>query len=93
MYLGMLKFTKEQVGDVLQRLYNSEINFLTETFFDAGWKFFMGDRFNGFDYSTQYDVSKVDPTSIADTVSAMAYTAATKFPESEFSVWYKTLQP
>lgn len=39
---------KNKLVDILQALYDQEVNFTITTFWDGGFTFVLGDEFNGF---------------------------------------------
>ena len=81
----MHKFTKDQVGDVLQRLY-AEFHFDMTCICGFGWIFQM----NGL--KKLPIESKVDITNIADALSGFAYEVSKSFPDSDFATWYKSIE-
>ena len=81
----MVNFSVQQVGEVLQRLYESEINILISSFWDAGFDWNLGDSMNGFTDASQ----NVRSWGIANTVDVLAFHAQKMYPESEFAKWYK----
>lgn len=78
-------FKKDQVGDVLQRLYG-EFHFDMTCICGFGWIFQM----NGL--KKLPIESKVDITNIADALSGFAYEVLKSFPESDFATWYKNIE-
>ena len=81
----MHKFTKDQVGDILQRLY-AEFHFDMTCICGFGWIFQM----NGL--KKLPIESKVDITNIADALSGFAYEVSKSFPDSDFATWYKSIE-
>lgn len=77
-------FKKDQVGDVLQRLYG-EFHFDMTCICGVGWIFQM----NGLKKMPLE--SKIDMTNIADALSGLAYEISKSFPDSYFAAWYKSL--
>lgn len=85
----MIRFRKEQIGEVIERLYDSDINARIEWFWDAGYNISLRDDRNGF--VGLNDAPKVDDYDIAETISALAWQARQIYPDSEFSKWYDEL--
>ena len=82
----MILFTSAQVGEVLQRLYNSEINIELSSFWDSGFDYKLGDTLNGFSEVPQ----KILSTSIINTIDAIAFAAVNQYPDSDFAKWYRS---
>ncbi len=90
----MIQFRKEQIGEVIERLYNSEINAQIDWFWDAGFSFGIGDACNGWSLFNRRESpgsEKQNTHDIAETISAIAYKAQQIYPDSEFSKWYDEL--
>lgn len=62
----------------LQDLYDSEINFVIECFWDAGFRVSLGDRLNGWK-----DVIEVD--TFDEAVTALCGLTTKHFPDSAFA--------
>jgi len=90
----MIQFRKEQVGEVIERLYDSEINAEINWFWDTGFSVAIGDSINGrvvFSPITPEHI-KINSHSIADAISVLAWQARQIYPDSEFSKWYNELE-
>ena len=64
--------------DILQMLYDSEINFELACFWDAGFLWKLGDRMNGFPTEGR-------AKTLAEAVEQLKYAALFHFPESDFA--------
>ncbi len=83
----MILFPIERVGEVLQEIYNAEINLSLSSFWDAGFTVKIGDESNG--WGVPYLQVLSDATNkINYVVSALAYWIYTEMPKSEFTEWY-----
>ena len=80
----MILFTSSQVGEVLQRLYDSGINISISS-----------DITDGFRLSIYTDgrcsLLLLPSKSIMNVVDGLAFATARDYPNSEFSRWYTTL--
>jgi hypothetical protein len=65
--------TKIEVGEVLQRIYDSELNFMVASDWDSGMYF---------------KPKELISRDIAETVNALAEDLAAKYPESDFGQWW-----
>ncbi len=65
-------------ADVLQKLYDSEINVYLATFWDAGWEWRLGDHMNGF--QAEGNCRRLD-----DAVRELADAARKHYPRSLFA--------
>jgi hypothetical protein len=63
----------------LNKLYASEINFAIETFWDAGFRWKLGDDINGY-------VAEGEAKTLEDAARALAGAAREHFPESQFAL-------
>lgn len=83
----MILFTSSQVGEVLQRLYNSEIDINMYTEFGAGYTFATKAH-----PSQMWRFVKKDAISdICEAVNAISFEAASQYPDSDFAKWYEYL--
>jgi hypothetical protein len=64
--------------EVMQSLYDSEINFTIETFWDGGFDVKLGDRMNGFVWEENFDT-------LQQAVDALVSAACDHYPESVFA--------
>lgn len=64
--------------DELQALYDSEINFEISTFWDAGFKWKLGDESNGFE-------AEGEARTMREAVEELVSAARIKFPNSAFA--------
>jgi hypothetical protein len=64
--------------DELQALYDSEINFTISIFWDAGFRWKLGDDMNGF-------VAEGEARTMKDAVASLVSAAMREFPESVFA--------
>jgi len=62
----------------VQALYDSEINFTISTFWDAGFRWKLGDESNGF-------VAEGEARTMKDAVAELVSAALREFPESTFA--------
>lgn len=65
--------------DILQALYDSEINFAIFTFWDAGFDAKIGDAMNGFCWE------EGGFTTLQQTIDALAAAACVHYPDSAFA--------
>lgn len=65
--------------DVLQALYDSEINFSIHTFWDAGFTVALGDEMNGFVWIED------EFRTLQEGIDALAAAACQHFPNSTFA--------
>ena len=87
-------FNVEEVGQVFQKIYDSNIQFSFRWLRQEGvfdWR--IGDMQNGFpplplSLLKLLDSDYLDLGNIEDCVSALAYGVALLYPESEFALWY-----
>ena len=70
---------RNQVGEVLQQLYISDLKVQITLFLEGGY-FYIGNE----DRS-----SPLQGTTIEEAVTHLAYRVATQFPASKFSEWWK----
>ena len=68
-----------QPQDILQAMYDSEINCRVESFWDDGWIGWLGDETNGFPFA------KVRGKTLAECVNNLASQACSVYPMSEFA--------
>lgn len=71
-----------QPHEILQALYDSEINCRVECFWDGGWIGTLGDELNGFRFA------KVRGRTLADCVMELGQQACAIYPESAFAKHY-----
>jgi hypothetical protein len=64
--------------DILQMLYDSEINFELSTFWDDGFRWKLGDNWNGFKADGHAD-------NLAEAIEQLKDAAFKHFPSSEFA--------
>lgn len=82
-------FTESEIGEVLKRLYDSEINAKIEWFWGGGFKCTVGDFANG--WYNNYDFPEFETLNfrrINEAVSALAFRAADIYPDRDFAKWY-----
>lgn len=82
----MVLFKIEQVGEVLQRLYDSEIDIMLSSLLHQGHTYGLG-TFGVITGELQGPKS----ASITHTIDSMAFAAARDYPESDFSKWYMAM--
>lgn len=70
--------------DILQTLYDSEINCRIESFWDGGWRGWLGDELNGFQFAT------VRGETLAECVTNLASQACAAYPGSVFAERYRS---
>jgi hypothetical protein len=71
------------IGEILQRLYSSEINLRIEWVWDGGVQWRLGDEFNGW-------TARGTSDSVAQAARDVGAAAAQARPESEFAAWWRT---
>lgn len=64
--------------DILQKLYDSEINFSISTFWDGGFEAKLGDVINGFSHHGSFE-------SMNGAIIALTAWALIEYPNSKFS--------
>ena len=90
------KFNKEQIGEVLQQIYDAEINIGIDWFWNEGIDWKIGDKVNGFKTVNEIGISDVDNigtdiqdwTKIENSISALAFAVYKAYPDSKFAEWY-----
>jgi hypothetical protein len=70
--------------EILQRLYNSEINARIEWVWDGGVEWSLGDEYRGWKATGR-------EAAIALAAVALAKAAAQNYPKSEFARWWKSM--
>jgi hypothetical protein len=75
--------TADLVTSVLQRLYESEINFTVSSLWDCGFRWKVGDDVNGF-------IAEGSATTFERAVSDLAHAAIEHFPNSAFARGYRS---
>lgn len=83
----MVKFTSSQVGEVLQRLRNSEINFSLSCDWKTGFSIEVSD---GIEVEHVFRANTGQHSSV-NAVDTLAALAVAQFPKSDFAAWYKGL--
>jgi hypothetical protein len=80
------KLKREDVGEVLAAIYNSELDFRLESAWDAGYTFFLGSRYDRYD-----DFKSYSPGSrkIEDIVFELGCRLMAKYPDSAFGRYWK----
>lgn len=74
----------DRVVDILQRIYDSEINYRIEAFWDGGWIAYLGDEANGFKACSNWC------DSFEKMVIELVGLVRKYYPESEFSKWFRS---
>jgi hypothetical protein len=72
--------------EILQALYDSEINCRIECFWDGGWTGWLGDETNGF------RLTEVRGLTFVECVANLANQACAVYPESVFAERYRPVQ-
>lgn len=70
--------------NILQDLYDSEINFRIKTFWDAGFDVRLGDTTNRF-------IAETNCYTLDEAIEFLKAEAIKHYPNSEFSIKYKEL--
>lgn len=88
----MILFTSSQVGEVLQRLHDSEINILFSTYWNGGIDFEVGSHSN-MSGTTKFRATldflkEPQKWTIEAVLSDAALAAVARFPNSDFAKWY-----
>jgi hypothetical protein len=76
--------TNMQSHEILQALYDSEINCRIESFWDGGWTGWLGDEMNGF------TLGHVRGRTFADCALELARQACSVYPDSAFAHRYRS---
>jgi hypothetical protein len=79
---------RSEVGEVLQRLYDSGQDIRIESRFDIGYFFNIGNSFNGDDKRYRAGESKNDRYRIEKAITDIAEKVSTHYPESDFARWW-----
>jgi hypothetical protein len=72
----------DRSATTLQDLYDSEINYVIATFWDAGFRVLLGDDLNGF-------IAETRTPTFAEAVQWLAATAVEHYPDSDFAKKYR----
>lgn len=88
--LKMVIFKIEQVGEVLLRIYDSEINIELSSFWDGGYQWLLGDKANGYP-EIEYVPPHPEINSVVDAITGLAFAAAREYPDSDFAEWYSQI--
>lgn len=75
--------TQPSVYDIPQALYDSEINFRVEYFFDGEWTASLGDKLNGWKDEDE------DATDFTEALLALRDMAIRHYPDSVFTAKYR----
>lgn len=91
----MIQFTSSQVGEVLQRLHDSEINILFSTLWNGAIDFEVGAHRNqenntSFRGTLEF-LNEPKCESISELISKAALSAVARYPNSDFALWYNAL--
>jgi len=81
---------KENTGEILQRLYDSEINVRIGWLWDGGVEYSIGSTSNDI-WDSDFNKAEIVRTgeiNLADGVNKMAAAAAAKYPKSSFAEWW-----
>jgi hypothetical protein len=91
----MIQFTSSQVGEVLQRLHDSEINILFSTYWNGGIDYEVGEHDNQSGttkfVATLELLSEPKRHTIEELLSYAALSAGARFPTSDFAMWYNSV--
>jgi len=71
-------------AEVLQRLYDSEMNARIEWVWDGGVKWRLGDEYSGWK-------AEGKAATVALAVLELAKTAVQHYPKSDFATWWKAM--
>jgi len=82
----MKKIELQQVGEVLERLYDSEIEVEISSIWNDGFEFKLGH----FGKEKKSNGGSKLPTFLA-AVNAIAFQACVNYPDSVFAIWYADL--
>jgi len=80
-------FKKEQVGEVIQRLGEADINFSLTHMSGSEFKITAGPG-DPSEYQPALSQCRIEWGKIEEVISALAYEAAHTYPDSDFSQWY-----
>ncbi len=69
-----------QLIQLLQKIYDSEINFKIDTFWDGGFTVKLGDRINGYKWESDYD-------HIEEGIYNLIKRTCEFYPKSTFAKW------
>lgn len=86
----MTLFKIEQVGEVLRRLYDSEINVELSSFWDTGYQWRLGDYANGYP-EIEPIPKQLEACCLESAITGLAFAAQREYPESDFAKWYNSL--
>lgn len=85
----MTVFPSDRIGEILQKIYDSEINVQITSEWDAGFNFRIGDEMNGWEDHSRVDYTIADHTKLEQVVSALAFCVAAIYPDAKFSKWVR----
>lgn len=74
--------TEERLATILQDLYDSEINYVISTFWDAGFRVMLGDDLDGF-------IAETRVATFREAVQWPALTAIKHHPDTDFATKYR----
>ena len=78
--------------EILQKLYESEINFNIGTFWDEGFRVQLGDMLNGYKFiytdEDGYQHKAVTFNTAREALLFLAEKAVEHYPESKFAKWW-----
>ena len=80
----------KDTGEILQRIYDSEINIRIGWMWDGGLDYSIGSTSNDI-WDSNFNVSKIfrtDNTNIKDAIFKMAGEIARDYPKSQFAKWF-----
>jgi hypothetical protein len=79
----LMKIDIKDVGEVLQKLYESEISMHIKSEWDNGIDAGIGTEYSGINW-----ITKNYNTNITEVVAELAEAVAEKYPDSDFANWY-----
>lgn len=79
-------FKIEQVGEVMQRLREADVNFTLTVMSGSEFNITIGP--NPSEYQPALNHCRIDWGKIEEVISALAYEAAHAYSDSDFSRWY-----
>jgi hypothetical protein len=78
---------KATVGEVLQKIYDSEIHFSIGWLWDGGVDYTIGEDLS---YLHGGKVDSTGKTNIEEAIQQIAGEVANEYPESSFAKWWRT---
>jgi len=80
-----MRIKKEDIGEILQQIYDSELHFRLEWMWDAGIAYAEGSSM----FDEQY-IRNGNTTNIVEAFEEITEHLCKEYPDSEFTKWFKS---